>query len=367
MKKKLKLISKLVIMLMIANGSVAFGHSGRTDANGGHKDNKNASGLGSYHYHCGGNPAHLHDNGGCPYNSSAKSSSGNSSSNSNSSNSNSSNNSVKQETVSISNKPAEVKVGENVTLSVSSSTGNTNGEWSSTDDTVAYVKDNVLHTGKPGQATITFKVGAISDSFTITVKEVEVESVIVPTEKLTVQLGKKSNITASVAPDNATNKSIVWSSENDQIVKVVNGVVEAVGVGQTRVVATSANGKTGLVDVEVYKIDPVSIEIESEAIRLELKEKTYKINAKVSPEDANDSDLTYESSDENIVKVDESGELILVGKGKAKITISTSNNVTRVMEVEVYEEGSSVAGAVGLLAVAGAGVAIHKKRKKKRK
>ena len=48
-----------------------FAHSGRTDSNGGHKDNKNKSGLGSYHYHCGGYPAHLHDNGVCPYDSSA--------------------------------------------------------------------------------------------------------------------------------------------------------------------------------------------------------------------------------------------------------------------------------------------------------
>lgn len=48
---------------------VAEAHGGRTDANGGHKDNKNKSGLGSYHYHCGGHPAHLHTDGGCPYSS----------------------------------------------------------------------------------------------------------------------------------------------------------------------------------------------------------------------------------------------------------------------------------------------------------
>ena len=46
-------------------------HSGRTDSSGGHHDNKNVSGLGSYHYHCGGHPAHLHDGGVCPYSSSA--------------------------------------------------------------------------------------------------------------------------------------------------------------------------------------------------------------------------------------------------------------------------------------------------------
>ena len=46
---------------------VAEAHGGRTDSSGGHKDNKNASGLGSYHYHCGGYPAHLHTGGVCPY------------------------------------------------------------------------------------------------------------------------------------------------------------------------------------------------------------------------------------------------------------------------------------------------------------
>lgn len=46
---------------------MAEAHQGRTDAQGGHHDYKNKSGLGSYHYHCGGNPAHLHPNGGCPY------------------------------------------------------------------------------------------------------------------------------------------------------------------------------------------------------------------------------------------------------------------------------------------------------------
>ena len=52
---------------MEATSITATAHSGRTDANGGHKDNKNKSGLGAYHYHCGGNPAHLHTDGVCPY------------------------------------------------------------------------------------------------------------------------------------------------------------------------------------------------------------------------------------------------------------------------------------------------------------
>lgn len=72
MKKiKTKLLKIILIFLSVISVVInVYAHSGRTDANGGHRDTKNKSGLGSYHYHCGGNPAHLHPNGVCPYSSS---------------------------------------------------------------------------------------------------------------------------------------------------------------------------------------------------------------------------------------------------------------------------------------------------------
>src|SRR5574344_361303 len=88
--KNIKIIKKIALIMLIMLISLAntvLAHSGRTDSNGGHKDNKNKSGLGSYHYHCGGHPAHLHTNGVCPYASSKGSSSSTSSNTSNSSNS----------------------------------------------------------------------------------------------------------------------------------------------------------------------------------------------------------------------------------------------------------------------------------------
>lgn len=75
MKKKITAIILSFFMLfgfLPLSGAAGFtvtaeAHSGRTDAYGGHRDNRNASGLGYYHYHCGGHPAHLHPNGSCPY------------------------------------------------------------------------------------------------------------------------------------------------------------------------------------------------------------------------------------------------------------------------------------------------------------
>nr|DAG25468.1 MAG TPA: hypothetical protein [Caudoviricetes sp.] len=53
------------ISLIITSASPVMAHSGRTDSSGGHKDNKNKSGL--EYYHCGDYPAHLHKNGVCHY------------------------------------------------------------------------------------------------------------------------------------------------------------------------------------------------------------------------------------------------------------------------------------------------------------
>lgn len=57
----------VAVSLVMANGSL-MAHEGGLDKSNGHKDNKNVSGLGNYHYHCLGQQAHLHnDKGECPY------------------------------------------------------------------------------------------------------------------------------------------------------------------------------------------------------------------------------------------------------------------------------------------------------------
>ena len=69
-RNKRKITSILLIILTLISIQInSYSHSGRTDSSGGHKDNNNESGLGNYHYHCGGHPAHLHTNGVCPYSS----------------------------------------------------------------------------------------------------------------------------------------------------------------------------------------------------------------------------------------------------------------------------------------------------------
>ena len=65
-----KRIASVSAAILLCIGTLCCSaHSGRTDSSGGHRDNKNKSGLGDYHYHHG-YPAHLHPGGVCPYSSS---------------------------------------------------------------------------------------------------------------------------------------------------------------------------------------------------------------------------------------------------------------------------------------------------------
>ena len=79
-KKGIRRLVLSLLFILTLTTQCAFAHSGRTDSSGGHKDNKNKSGLGYYHYHCGGHPAHLHNNGVCPYSNNQSSSNTSSSS-----------------------------------------------------------------------------------------------------------------------------------------------------------------------------------------------------------------------------------------------------------------------------------------------
>lgn len=135
-----KIISILLIVLsVILMGVNVYAHSGKTDSRGGHKDNKNKSGLGSYHYHCGGYPAHLHTNGVCPYSSSSSS---NKTSTSSSSASSQKTTSTVVTDIIINENLTSMEEGESRRLTVTITPNNATDKsivWKSSDESIATV------------------------------------------------------------------------------------------------------------------------------------------------------------------------------------------------------------------------------------
>lgn len=87
---------------------------------------------------------------------------------------------------------------------------------------------------------------------TVEAKTIKVTSVAVSPKTLNLEVGQTRTLTATVTPDNATDKTVTWTSSNDKVATVANdGTVTAVGAGTATITATAANGKKGACKVTV--------------------------------------------------------------------------------------------------------------------
>lgn len=119
-------------------------------------------------------------------------------------------------------------------------------QWSSSDETVATVgADGTVTALKEGTAVITAKCGEKSAECTVTVKAEAVVPASITMEPTTLSLtvGQTHALIATVLPENATDKTVTWSSDAPSIVDVAaDGTVTAKAVGTVTVTARAANG-----------------------------------------------------------------------------------------------------------------------------
>lgn len=85
---------------------------------------------------------------------------------------------------------------------------------------------------------------------TVEAKTIKVTSVAVSPKTLNLEVGQTGTLTATVKPDNATNKTVTWTTSNEKVATVANGVVTAVGKG-TATITAAADGKTAACKVTV--------------------------------------------------------------------------------------------------------------------
>ena len=135
-----------------------------------------------------------------------------------------------------------------------------------------------------------FIIKAFTDNETQT-PVVEVESVSLNKSEMTLTEGKSETLAATVTPENAENKSITWSSNNEAVATVdVNGTVTAKSAGTAVITATSTNGKSAgcTVTVEKKQIPVTEVRLSESTVGI-VEGSTYKLTATVLPENTTDS------------------------------------------------------------------------------
>ena len=160
---------------------------------------------------------------------------------------------------------------------------------------------------------------------------------------LTLDVGASSTLTATITPDNASNKSINWESGNTGVATVdTSGKVTAVAQGTTTITATAADGSGKSAECSVTVKEAANVPVESVSLdktSLGLTEgETAQLTATVEPEDASNKNVTWESSNTNVATVN-NGEVTAVSAGTATITVTTADGgKTDTCTVTVREE-----------------------------
>ena len=144
--------------------------------------------------------------------------------------------------------------------------------------------------------------------------------------KLSLKLGASVQLTATVTPSNATDKTVSWTSSNSSVAKVSDGKITAVKAGTATITAT-AGGKTASVVVAVAD-NPVPVEsvsVSGDGVsdgKLSLKSgASAQLTATVKPDNATDRKVTWTSSDSSVANVMGTGVVTAGSKaGKATVT-----------------------------------------------
>lgn len=193
--------------------------------------------------------------------------------------------------------------------------------WSSSDEAVATVDEEGTVTAvAPGTATITATAGEASAMCKITViaKPVAVDGIVLNETEVVIVEGAEFELGYTINPENATDKTVTWSSSNEEVATVdATGKVTTIAAGEAIITAT-AGEKTAECKFIVKKAVATVTISKTEATLL--IGDTLELTATIDPADAIVTEITWSSSDESIATVDENGMVTAIAVGEVIIT-----------------------------------------------
>ena len=200
-------------------------------------------------------------------------------------------------------------------------------EWTSSDESVATVDaTGMVVAVSAGEADITASVtdSEMSAVCKVTVK-VAAKDITVP-DNLDVKLndGNETTVEATVSPADATDVKVSYASTDEAVATVdKDGRVQVLQPGECDIVTTLTQEDKKVVEKKTH----IKAYYEVEGITLDKTEgiltagNTVALNATVLPEEiADETTVTWTSSDEKVATVDENGKVTAIAAGEATIT-----------------------------------------------
>ncbi len=211
--------------------------------------------------------------------------------------------------------------------------------WTSSAPAVATVNvAGLLTAANAGTATITATTADGGYTATASVRVgIPVSGVSInPTSMTIEQLGGTGQLNAVIAPANATNKAVTWTSSNSAVATVsTSGLVTGVSMGTTTITATTSDGGYAAPATVQVGISVTGVTVAPTSLSI-LPSGTGQLTATVSPANATNKAVTWSSSNSAMATVSTLGLVTGVAVGNATITATTvDGNRTATTSVRV--------------------------------
>ncbi|MBO4557843.1 MAG: Ig domain-containing protein, partial [Bacteroidales bacterium] len=210
--------------------------------------------------------------------------------------------------------------------------------WASSDNSVVTVENGVMEAVGPGSATITVTINGTETKFAMVVekKVIPVSEVTVDKPEVTLVEGESTLVTATVAPADATDPAVTWTSLNPEVAGVADGLITARKPGKATITAKAGDKLATCVVTVEKKFVPVATVTLNRTDMALVEGETGSLTATVGPSDATDPTVVWASTNPGIASV-AGGVVTAVSPGTATIT-ATAGDVTAACEVSVSKK-----------------------------
>jgi uncharacterized protein YjdB len=210
--------------------------------------------------------------------------------------------------------------------------------WSSSNTAVATVNNGAVIAVAAGAASITARTPGGHIAVCAVTVTVPVSGVTLNKTTTVLMAGDSETLTATVAPANATNRSVNWTTSDRNIAIVdTSGTITAVAPGSAVITATTVDGgRTATCTVTVNPRPVTGVTLNKSTTRIAVNDHETLIAATV-PVNATNQNKTWNSSNTSVATVDTNGRVTGRTAGTARITVTTSEgNFTAYCEVTVH-------------------------------
>lgn len=153
------------------------------------------------------------------------------------------------------------------------------------------------------------------------------------TQQLNIEYGTDDKAEQEKIAEAASKLNLTWSSSDETVATVdETGLVTAVGAGEADVTVSVADANISSTTHVKVVITPTGVEAPDSIELVTNGENSKALGAKMTPEDATEVKLAYESSDENVATVDENGVVTAVADGECIITTYVTADIPATAE-----------------------------------